>query len=269
MRASDAFQVKPGSKIRLRQFDPAATQGAKGRKEGLVKTAKYCAKLGELQYLLFAEKKHALLVVLQGLDASGKDGAVRHVMSGVNPQSCLVTSFKTPTQEELDHDFLWRIHKAVPARGVIGIFNRSHYEDVLIVRVHNLVPKSVWSRRYDQINEFEKSLTESGVTILKFFLHISKDEQKKRFEERLTDPTKNWKVAQADFDERKLWDDYTKAYEDAIERTSTNYAPWHIIPSDHKWFRNLALSRVIVETLQSLDMKFPKPSMDLSKIVVV
>jgi len=202
------------------------------------------------------------------MDASGKDGTIRHVMYGVNPQVCSVTSFKAPTSEELDHDFLWRIHNAVPPRGEIGIFNRSHYEDVLIVRVHDLVPKTVWSARYEQINDFEKMLSKNNVTILKFFLHISKDEQKERLQERLNDPTKNWKMNPEDLKERELWDDYQKAYEVAIEKCSTKYAPWYIIPANKKWFRNIAVSEIIIETLENLKMKFPKPAFDPSTIVV-
>jgi PPK2 family polyphosphate:nucleotide phosphotransferase len=202
------------------------------------------------------------------MDTAGKDGTIRNVMTGCNPQGCTVTSFKVPTPEELAHDFLWRVHKAVPGKGQIGIFNRSHYEDVLVVRVHNLVPKSVWSKRYDEINAFENHLTRNGVTILKFFLHISKDEQKRRLLDRLNDPRKQWKVNPGDFEERKLWDDYTAAYEDALSRTSTGHAPWFVIPSDHKWFRNLAVSSIIVDALESLDLKLPRPSFDLKSMRV-
>ena len=202
------------------------------------------------------------------MDAGGKDGTIRHVMTGVNPQGCKVTSFKAPSDEEIDHDFLWRIHKAVPGKGEIGIFNRSHYEDVLIVRVHDLVPKSVWSKRYAQINAFEQNLATSNATILKFYLHISKDEQKERFQERIDRPEKNWKVNPADFEERKYWDDYTRAYEEMLKRCSTDVAPWFVIPSNKKWFRNFAVSQIIVEALEALDMKYPKPTCDVSKIVL-
>jgi PPK2 family polyphosphate:nucleotide phosphotransferase len=268
MKADRKLVVKPGTKVKLLQWDPGDTGGMKSKADADKKTCKHCDVLDRLQNLLYAQRKHALLVVLQALDAGGKDGTIRHVMSGVNPQGCVVTSFKAPTQEELSHDYLWRIHKAVPERGMIGIFNRSHYEDVLVVRVHGLVPKEVWSKRYDEINEFEKGLSDNGVTILKFFLHISKGEQKKRFEERLDDPTKNWKVSQADFDERKYWADYTRAYEDALSRTSTKWAPWRIVPADHKWYRDLVVSKVIAETLEGLNMKYPKPAMDLKKVVI-
>jgi PPK2 family polyphosphate:nucleotide phosphotransferase len=202
------------------------------------------------------------------MDAGGKDGTIRHVMSGLNPQGCRVTSFKVPTEEELSHDYLWRMHRAVPAKGEIGIFNRSHYGDVLVVRVHNLVPKRVWSKRFEQINAFEKILAETGVTIVKFFLHISKEEQKNRLQERLDDSTKHWKVSPADFEERKYWDDYVKAYEDVLARCSTPWAPWYVIPGDHKWFRNLAVADVLVRTLKDMKMRFPKSKLDLSQFVL-
>lgn len=256
----------PGKKIKLDDWDPEDTLGwEKGRamKASLEKTIE---KLDSLQYLLYAERKHALLIVLQGLDAAGKDGTIRHVMSGVNPQGCRVTSFKKPTSEELAHDFLWRVHKAVPPAGDIGIFNRSHYEDVLVARVHNLVPKGVWSQRYHQINDFECMLEENGVKILKFFLHISKDEQKRRFQQRIDDTNRQWKISESDFAERKYWAEYTEAYEAALTKCSTEHAPWYVIPSNKKWFRNLAVSHIIVETLEDLRMKFPAPTMDVSKI---
>jgi len=257
-------------KIRLKDFDPAETYGyEKGhekddRDEALM--AKTTARLDELQYMLYAEGKRSVLLVLQGMDTSGKDGTIRHVMSGASPQSCKVTSFKQPTSRELAHDFLWRIHKAVPEKGNIGIFNRSHYEDVLVVRVHKLVPKSVWSERYDEINRFDKYLTENGTTILKFFLHISKDEQKRRIEERIANPNKHWKLSEADLKEREFWDDYTEAYEDAIHNCNTKHAPWFIIPADHKWFRNLAVSRILVETLEKMDPKYPTPELDIARM---
>jgi len=222
------------------------------------KLEKTLKRLDDLQDLFYAEKKRALLIVLQGMDAAGKDGTIRHVMSGVSPQGCSVTSFKVPNSEELAHDFLWRIHKAVPEKGMFGIFNRSQYEDVLVVRVHKLLPKEVWKARYDEINRFERNLVENNVTLLKFFLHISREEQEKRFEERLHDPRKKWKFSKADAVERKRWDDYVAAYEAVLSRCSTEYAPWFIIPSDHKWFRNLAISRIIVETLEEFDMQYPK-----------
>ena len=255
--------VKPGSKISLEDRDPADTFGLHRDDDA---TQKNIERLTELQHLLYADHKHALLIILQALDAGGKDGTIRHVMSGVNPQGCEVTSFKAPSSEELAHDFLWRIHKAVPRLGNIGIFNRSQYEDVLVVRVHKLVPKAVWSERYRQINEFEHSLVENNITILKFFLHISKDEQKKRFEERLEDPKKNWKLSLPDFEERKRWDDYIKAYEAVLRKCSTEWAPWYVIPANDKWFRNFAISEIIVRTLEKMDLKYPPPSIDLSKV---
>jgi PPK2 family polyphosphate:nucleotide phosphotransferase len=223
-------------------------------------------KINSLQYVLYAERKRAVLIVLQGLDAAGKDGTIRHVMSGVNPQGCHVTSFKVPSPEEAAHDFLWRIHKAVPGVGDLGIFNRSHYEDVLVVRVHNLVPKSVWSERYDQINEFESILHENNVRILKFFLHISKEEQNKRLLERIDAPGKRWKLSQADFNERMFWHAYQAAYEDALTKCSTHAAEWYIIPANKKWFRNLAVSHIVAETMERMHLKLPEPTIDVNDL---
>jgi PPK2 family polyphosphate:nucleotide phosphotransferase len=259
--------VKPGRRARISDRDPDETFGFTKEKAAR-ELEKHQARLSEMQELLYACKKHALLIVLQAIDAGGKDGTIRHVMSGVSPQSCHVTSFKAPTTEELGHDFLWRVHKVVPIMGTIGIFNRSHYEEVLVVRVHNLVPKSVWSKRYRYINDFERMLAANGVKILKFFLHISKDEQKKRFEERLRDPSKMWKATKGDFEERKLWDDYMEAFEDALTKCSTESAPWHVIPANKKWFRNLAISQIIVEALESMNMKYPKLDFDPAQIVI-
>jgi PPK2 family polyphosphate:nucleotide phosphotransferase len=258
MDFSRKLVVPPDKKIKLGKYDAADTLGYTNDKKTEAKLEKTIKRLDNLQDLLYAEKKRALLVVLQGMDAAGKDGTIRHVMSGVSPQGCSVTSFKVPNSEEQAHDFLWRIHKAVPEKGMIGIFNRSQYEDVLVVRVHKLVPKQVWEARYEEINRFERNLAENDVKILKFFLHISKEEQKKRFDERLDDPHKNWKFTKADTAERKYWDDYMTAYEAVLSRCSTEYAPWFIIPADHKWFRNLAISRIIAETLEDFDMQFPK-----------
>jgi PPK2 family polyphosphate:nucleotide phosphotransferase len=260
------LMVRPGHKVKLKHFDPDDTLGWEKGHKTTDSLDKEIARLGKLQYLLYAEHKHALLIVLQGIDASGKDGTIRHVMTGCNPQGCYVTSFKQPSAEELAHDFLWRVHKAMPEYGDIGIFNRSHYEDVLVVRVHDLVPKDVWSKRYEQINEFERFLERNNVRILKFFLHISKDEQKKRFQERLDDPDRRWKVSEADFDERKFWDEYVAAYEEALTKCSTKRAPWFIIPSNKKWFRNLAVSHIISETLEDMKMKFPPPTIDIKKL---
>ena len=268
MKLKDRLVVEPGRKVKLADYDPDDTEGLKDKEESNERLDQNVARLVELQHLLYAEAKHALLVVLQAMDAGGKDGTVRHVMGAVNPQGCKVASFKVPSAEEAAHDFLWRVHKAVPARGEIGIFNRSHYESVLVVRVHDLEPECVWSKHYQQINMFEEILAENGVTILKFFLHISKDEQKLRFQERLDNPDKHWKVSPADFSERKLWDDYQTAYGAALTQCSTKYAPWFIIPANKKWFRNLAVSEIIVDALEGLDMEFPKPAHDLSEIVI-
>lgn len=265
-RFIDKFRIEPQTKFKLSAADPDSTERLKSKEDANGLLAKNIERLAELQYRLAAEKKRALLVVLQAMDGGGKDGTIRHVMSGLNPQACRVTSFKVPAGEETEHDFLWRVHRAVPAFGELGIFNRSHYEDVLVARVHNLVPKSIWSKRYEQINAFEKMLFESGTTILKFYLHISPDEQKKRLEARVEDPAKNWKISLADMEERKYWDDYMQAYGDAIQNCSTKWAPWFVIPANKKWFRNLAVSRIIVETLEEMDPKTPKPSMDLSHV---
>ena len=265
MNLGEKLVVPPGKKVKLDHFDADDSLGLKKNDKTQADLKKVLARLDQIQYLLYAERQHALLVVLQSIDAGGKDGTIRHVMSGLNPQGCRVTSFKAPTAEESGHDFLWRVHKAVPIKGEIGIFNRSHYEDVLVVRVHQLEPEAVWSKRYDQINDFEKTLTESNVTILKFFLHISKDEQKQRLEERLEDRTKRWKVSPADFQERKLWNEYQKAYEVALSRCSTPWAPWYIIPANKKWFRNLAVSHIMLRALEGLNLKYPKPAFDLSQ----
>jgi len=265
MRFSEKLVVPPGAKVKLADWDPDETFGFKKGPKAEHVTARSIARLDDLQNLLWAGKEYAVLVVLQSPDAGGKDGTIRHVMSGMSPQGCRVTSFKPPTQEELQHDFLWRVHKVVPARGEVGIFNRSHYEDVLVVRVRGLAPRSVWSRRYDQINSFEQMLGENRVKILKFFLHISKEEQRERFEERLKDRSKQWKIEESDFEDRERWEEYVKAYEEAINRCSTAAAPWFVIPANKKWFRNLAISSLVVEAMESLKLKFPKPSLDFSK----
>jgi PPK2 family polyphosphate:nucleotide phosphotransferase len=221
-----------------------------------------------LQELLYAEGKHAVLIILQAMDTGGKDGVIRHVFGGVNPQGCTVTAFKVPTPEELAHDYLWRVHKVVPPKRMLGIFNRSHYEDVLVVRVHQLVPEAVWRPRYEQINQFERHLTENGVTILKFFLHISKAEQKRRLQERLDVPEKRWKFSVGDIKERALWEEYMAAYEEMVNRTSTAWAPWYVVPADRNWYRNLVVGRVIVETLRGFDMRYPQPTENLADIVI-
>jgi PPK2 family polyphosphate:nucleotide phosphotransferase len=261
--------VEPGKKIKLAERDPQDTGDFEGGKEeGLKAVAKLNEKLQELQELLYAEGKHKVLVVLQAMDTGGKDGAIRRVFDGVNPQGVKVASFKVPTSEEMAHDFLWRAHKVVPANGELVVFNRSHYEDVLVVRVHNYVPKEVWSKRYEQINAFEKMLAENGTTILKFFLHISKDEQKERLQARLDDPSKHWKFSLGDLGERKLWNDYQAAYEDALNKTSTEYAPWYVVPANRKWYRDLVISTVLVDALKDLKMKYPEPKDDLNGVVI-
>jgi PPK2 family polyphosphate:nucleotide phosphotransferase len=257
------FLVRPGKKVSLSEYDSDDTSGFEHDDHAGAVQQKLLQRLDELQYLLYASKKFALLIVLQAMDCGGKDGTIRHVMSGVDPQGCRVTPFKPPTPEELAHDFLWRIHKSVPPRGEIGIFNRSHYEDVLVVRVHKVVPRTVWSKRFEEINLFEKFLTENDVKILKFYLHISRQEQMKRFKERIRNSTKNWKLSPADFHERNYWKPYVTAYEDALSRCSTKWAPWYIIPANHKWFRNLAVSQIIVKTLDDMNLKFPKPSFNV------
>jgi PPK2 family polyphosphate:nucleotide phosphotransferase len=266
MKLSERFRVKPNSKVILARHDADDTADLADKASARKRMKKNLQRLSELQYLLYAESKRSVLVVLQALDAGGKDGTIRHVMGPLNPQSCKVISFKTPSEEERSHDFLWRIHHAAPRQGEIRIFNRSHYEDVLIVRVHEMVPKSVWSRRYDQINTFEKMLAQNNTHILKFYLHISKDEQLARFKARLEDPTKHWKASEADFAERKHWNTYIKAYEAALSKCSTPHAPWFIIPANKKWFRNVAISEILVQYLSKLRMKFPEPQADIANL---
>jgi PPK2 family polyphosphate:nucleotide phosphotransferase len=266
-KALESLRVAPSSRVRLSDFDPDDKSIAPGDKEQVAETSVELQKrIGELQELLYAEHKHKILVILQGMDTSGKDGVVRHVMAEASPQGLRVASFKKPTETELEHDYLWRIHAQVPAAGELVVFNRSHYEDVLVVRVHSLVPEAVWKKRYAQINEFERMLTESGTTILKFFLHISPEEQKERLQARLDDPTKRWKFQHGDLAERKKWKDYMKAYEEALSRTSTENAPWYIVPANRKWVRNYVVASVLVKTMEKLKMKFPAP--DLSDVRV-
>ena len=236
------------------------------KEQSRIELDKLHLKMSNLQYKLHAEKKQSLLIVLQAMDAGGKDGTIRDVMHGFNPQGCKVTSYRSPNSEEISHDFLWRIHKSIPPKGEIGIFNRSHYGDVLIVRVHNMVPTRQWSKRYEHINNFEKMLTDEGVKILKFYLHISKEEQKKRLEKRLNNPMKHWKIDEADFEERKHWNKYMKAYQDILEKCSTQWAPWHIIPSDKKWYRNWIIAQIITKNLENMNPKLPKPTIDITKL---
>jgi PPK2 family polyphosphate:nucleotide phosphotransferase len=260
------FRVRPDTNVRLSDYDSVDTRLMPDKTKAEKEIAKDIETLDELQERLYAEHQRSLLVVLQGMDTSGKDGTIKHVMSGLNPQACTVTGFKVPAGEELDHDFLWRIERAMPRKGYIAVFNRSQYEDVLAARVHKIVPPDVWKERFDQINRFEQLKTELGTSILKFFLHISKHEQKKRLEERLASPGKNWKFSMADVKERELWDEYQDAYEDALSKCSTKWAPWYIVPADHKWYRNWMVARAIVEKLQSLNPKYPPPQEDLSRI---
>jgi PPK2 family polyphosphate:nucleotide phosphotransferase len=262
-----ALRVRPGTRVDLGKVDPGATHGHK-REASATELAVGIDRLTDLQDRIWAEGRHKVLVVLQGIDAAGKDGTVRHVMSAFNPQGCSVTPFKAPSADELAHDYLWRIHRRVPGKGEIVVFNRSHYEDVLVVRVHDLVPKEVWSRRYDEINAFEKLLADEGTTIVKFFLLIDRDEQRARFQARLDDPTKRWKFRTGDLEERKRWDDYVAAFEDMLERCSTDVAPWYVIPANRKWFRNLAVAEILADTLDELKPRYPEPEEDLTGVVV-
>ncbi|WP_456476727.1 polyphosphate kinase 2 family protein [Oceanithermus sp.] len=263
------YRVAPGGPFDPYTWPTREDDGFAGGKKAARKELKVIGKrLGELQARLYAEGRRALLVVLQGMDTAGKDGTIRRVFRMVNPQGVRVASFKKPTALELAHDYLWRVHARVPARGEIGIFNRSHYEDVLVVRVHDLVPPEVWGRRYDHINAFEQLLSDEGTRIVKFFLHISQDEQKKRLEARLENPKKHWKFNPADLAERALWDAYMEAYRAALERTSTAHAPWYAVPADRKWQRDLVVARVLLETLEAMDPQFPKVDFDPEAIHV-
>ncbi len=256
-----------GKNFRISEFDPDDTSLFDGgKKEAAIDALKTQERLGDLQELLYAVGKHKLLIVLQGMDTSGKDGTIRHLMGGFDAVGVHVASFKKPSQQELDHDFLWRVHAKVPGRGEIVIFNRSHYEDVLVVRVHSLVPEKIWRKRYQQIVDFERMLAENGTIILKFFLHISPGEQKERLEERVADATKRWKFNPGDLEERKLWSEYVKAYEDALGETSTDVAPWYVVPANKKWYRNWVIGSIVVKALEDLDMKYPE--IDLSNVVI-
>jgi PPK2 family polyphosphate:nucleotide phosphotransferase len=265
----DCYRIQLNTRVKLTDWDPnEKSQFQMSKKDARKYLRELNSELETLQELLFAEQKHRVLIVLQAMDTGGKDGTIRHVFEGVNPSGVRVASFKVPTKEELAHDYLWRVHKQTPRKGEIAIFNRSHYEDVLVVRVHNLVPEKVWRKRYEQINDFERLLSEEGTTILKFFLHIDKVEQKSRLQARLDDPQKRWKFSLGDLDERKLWPDYSKAYEEAIGQTSTEWAPWYIIPSNRKWYRNLTIAKTIIGTLQNLNMEFPQPADKLDNIII-
>jgi PPK2 family polyphosphate:nucleotide phosphotransferase len=253
----DQLRVRPGDAPRLDRRDPGARLGADSKAAGLDRLAKLVERLGWLHNRLYAEERHAVLLVLQGMDAAGKDGVIRSVFTGVNPQGCRVESFRVPTQEELDHDFLWRVHARCPRRGEIGIFNRSHYEDVVAVRVRELADERVWSKRYAHIVAFERLLAEEGTSVVKVFLHESRDEQRKRLQERVDDPEKRWKFRLGDLDDRAKWDDFQRAYEDAIRETSTEHAPWYVVPADHNWSRNLCVAEILVDALERLDPALP------------
>ncbi|MEM6461177.1 MAG: polyphosphate kinase 2 family protein [Pseudomonadota bacterium] len=266
MHYSDQLIIKPGAHVKLADIDPDYHGHHENHEKAMPELDATLAEITDLQELLYAEKKHALLIVLQGIDAAGKDGVCWHVIRAMNPQGTRVTGFKQPTPQERAHDFLWRIHRAVPGHGEVAVFNRSHYEDVLVVRVHELAPKHVWERRYDAINAFEEGLARAGVTIVKFFLYISKEEQLERFKRRLDDPARHWKISESDYAERERWDDYIEAYEAMLSRCSTVHAPWYVLPSNHKWFRNLAASQIILETMKDMKLQAPEPTVDIAEI---
>ncbi|MGD9920526.1 MAG: polyphosphate kinase 2 family protein [Pseudorhodoplanes sp.] len=259
--------VTPGKPFRLKDIDPSFDGGIRSAQEAAKHLDGYRQKLTDMQRLFYGDRNHALLIVLQGIDGAGKDGTCWHVISAMDPQGVKVQGFKQPTPEEKDHDFLWRVHPHAPGKGEVAVFNRSHYEDVLVERVHKMVPKSVWKARYDFINDWEKLLVEdNNTTILKFFLYISKEEQLARFEQRLDDPARQWKISSSDYEERNFWEDYISAFEDALTRCSKKHAPWYVIPANHKWFRNLAVSQIIADTMEDMKLKLPKPSVDLAEI---
>jgi PPK2 family polyphosphate:nucleotide phosphotransferase len=267
MNYTKRLMVEPGSKVRLAKFDPAFHGKGSDEQAAVKELEETKQKIGDLQRKMYGDNRHSLLIVLQGLDAAGKDGVCWHVVSAMDPQGCKVQGFKAPTPEELAHDFLWRIHPHAPAKGEVAVFNRSHYEDVLVARVHKLVPKKVWERRYELINDFEWLLCEqNGTTILKFCLVVSEEEQLRRFAQRLDDPHRQWKISDADYKERGFFDDYLTAFDEALERTSTPHAPWFTIPCDHKWFRNLAVAQIVLDAMEAMKLKYPKPSVDLDQI---
>ena len=266
--AKQPLTLDPGSEFRLKDFDPDYTGEYDDKAEAKKQTQKNLDRLTELQEMLYAQGKKALLIVLQGMDSAGKDGTIRSVMGAFNPQGVQVCPFKVPSAEELAHDYLWRVHKVTPRRGMVAIFNRSHYEDVLVVRVDKLVPKEVWRKRYDHINEFERLLSDSGVTIVKFFLHISKEEQAERFRERQETLSKQWKFSPGDLEVRKQWDDYQAAYEDALTKCNTKYAPWHAVPANRNWYRNLVVSDILVETMEQMELSYPDPVPNILSYVI-
>ena len=262
------LMVIEGKKINLQRLSPDYNFSIDEEKAEYALKQNLKKRMSELQYRLYAERKNGLLIVFQGIDTSGKDSTIRHVISAFNPQSCAVKAFKEPTTEDLSHDFLWRIHKRAPSRGEIVVFNRSHYEDIIQPRVHKTIHKSIWSQRYEHINAFERCLSDNSIKIIKFFLHISKEEQRKRLEERMNDPSKQWKASESDITERKFWNNYTVAYQDIINRCSNLWAPWYIIPANKKWFRNLVVALIIVDTLERMKPKFPKPTINLSEMTI-
>lgn len=267
MNYTRKLMVEPGAKVRLARFDPAFQGKHTSEEDANRDLAAAKLRIGELQRKMYGDNRHSLLIVLQGLDAAGKDGVCWHVVSAMDPQGCKVQGFKAPTPEEAAHDFLWRVHPHAPAKGEVAVFNRSHYEDVLVARVHKLVPRKVWERRYELINDFERLLSEqNGTTILKFCLVVSKEEQLRRFAERLDDPHRQWKISDADYKEREFFDDYLDAFDEALARTSTLHAPWFTIPCDHKWFRNLAVAQIVADAMEAMKLKYPKPSVDLAQI---
>ena len=260
------FIVEPGAKVRLAKIDPSFTGEHESQDKAADEIRRHVERMDKLQYLLYADATQSLLIVLQALDAGGKDGLVRHLFSGMNPQGTSVAAFKQPTPVELAHDFLWRAHAPAPRKGEVVIFNRSHYENVLVVRVHNLAPRAAWSKYYDAINDFEKLLDRNGTRILKFYLHISPDEQLARFKQRLDDPERRWKISESDYAEREFWPQYVEAYEEALALTSTKRAPWCVIPANHKWFRNLAVSQIVADTMDEMGLKLPPTRVDLDEI---
>jgi PPK2 family polyphosphate:nucleotide phosphotransferase len=266
MDCREKFVIEPGRKVRLSDIDPSFSGKHESHEEALPEIQKHVQRMAELQYLLYADGAQSLLIVLQALDAAGKDGTIRHLFTGMNPQGTSVFGFKQPSAVEAAHDFLWRAHSRTPGKGEVVIFNRSHYEDVLVVRVHKLAPREVWSKRYDLINDFEEMLRQNGTRVLKFFLHISPEEQLARFKRRLDDPSRNWKISEGDYSERELWPQYVEAYEDAMALTSNKHAPWYVIPANHKWFRDLAISQIVVDTIAEMGLKLPPTRVDLTDI---
>ncbi len=260
--------LAPGLKYKLQDFDPDWTGVFKSKGEARERTKENLKRLNELQEMLYAQNKYALLIVLQGMDTAGKDGVIKHVMGAFNPQGVQVASFKVPTEEEYAHDFLWRVHKVTPRQRMVGIFNRSHYEDVLAARVLKIVPKKVWSERFGHINEFERLLAADGVVIAKFYLHISKEEQAERLRARQQTPSKQWKFSPGDLEQRKLWGDYVAAFEDALTKCNTEHAPWYVIPANRKWYRNLAVSDVLVQTMEGMGLRYPEPVPDIESYVI-